>query len=80
MTSHSEPQVDGHVPAALLTTQQVAALLGLHTETVRELVRAGKLRDLRLGHRTRRYRPEDVAAYQRAAAGAVAEQLKEATQ
>ncbi len=77
--SHSEP-ADGTVPTALLTTKQVATLLGLHTETVRDLVRAGKLKDLRMGHRTRRYRPEDVAAYQLAAADAVAENIKESAQ
>jgi excisionase family DNA binding protein len=51
----------------LLTTKQVAGMLGVHTDTVRELVRTGKLRDIRLGWRTRRYRLEDVLAYQHAA-------------
>jgi excisionase family DNA binding protein len=44
----------------LLTTKQVAELLQVATDTVRRWRYAGKIPFVRLGHRTVRYRREDV--------------------
>ncbi len=43
----------------LLSTRQVSALLQLSVDTVRDLVRAGKLPGVKIG-RQLRYRPEDI--------------------
>lgn len=44
----------------LLTVAQVAELASVHVETVRNWARNGDLRDVRLGHRTVRYRASAV--------------------
>ena len=54
-----------HAPARLLTTNEVAARLGVHPVTVREWVRSGALASLRLGNRTRRVSEQDLAAFLR---------------
>jgi excisionase family DNA binding protein len=45
---------------AMLTTREVAALVGSHEITVQRAVKAGKLASYRLGPRMVRFRPEDV--------------------
>lgn len=47
----------------LLTADDVAKLLGRHPRTIANLAKAGDLRGIRLGRRTLRFHPEDVAAY-----------------
>ena len=49
-------------PEHYLTTLQVAARLQVAPGTVRRMARDGLLREYRLGHRTIRYRAEDVDA------------------
>lgn len=47
----------------IMTPEQVAELLQCSVPTLRKLVRAGKLREITVGPRTRRYRRADVEAY-----------------
>jgi excisionase family DNA binding protein len=47
----------------LLTAVDVAKLLGRHPRTVKTLAAQGELRGIRLGRRTLRFHPDDVAAY-----------------
>jgi predicted site-specific integrase-resolvase len=44
----------------LLTRRQVAAMLGLSTESVKRYERKGAIRSIKLNSRVIRYRPEDV--------------------
>ena len=44
----------------MLTTQEVAALIGAHEITVQRAVKAGKLASYRLGPRMVRFSPDDV--------------------
>jgi excisionase family DNA binding protein len=53
----------------LLTTEEVAELLGVSTRTVHRLADNGRLPRIRLGHRTVRFSPESVAALIDAACG-----------
>jgi excisionase family DNA binding protein len=53
MTTHTTPP--------LLTTAQVAERLAVSVDTVLDLIAAGQLRAHRLGHRTIRVDPADVA-------------------
>ena len=46
----------------LLNAEQVAEVLGVSVRTVHRLVEDGRLEPVRLGHRTVRYRPANVAA------------------
>jgi|TARA_R110000824_G_C14950328_1_gene650856 excisionase family DNA binding protein len=39
----------------LYTTQQMASILGVHPRTIRVWVKDGKLKEIKLGYRTRRY-------------------------
>lgn len=54
-----------------LTVAQVAKRLGCCEHTARQLIKDGKLPAMRVGGRrgTLRVRPDDLAAYERAAAG-----------
>ena len=47
----------------LQTVDQVAAALGMHPKTVLEVYRRGDLPGIKLGARTLRFHPDDVAAY-----------------
>lgn len=48
----------------LLTIQQVAKMLNVHTETLRRWDKSGKLKAMRVGtRRDRRYRKEDIEKY-----------------
>lgn len=47
---------------ALLTSEDVSRILGVHRNTVRRLVRRGQLRAIHVG-RLPRFRPEDLDAY-----------------
>ncbi len=49
--------------ARLMTTDQVADVLGVDPRTVREIVRAGDLPKIVVGRRTVRFHPHDVDAY-----------------
>ena len=49
--------------APLLTPEQVAQMLGRHPKTVLNLVARGELRAIKLGARTVRFDPADVADY-----------------
>ena len=51
-----------HPSEQYLTTLQVAARLQVAPGTVRRMARDGLLQECRLGHRTIRYRAEDVDA------------------
>jgi excisionase family DNA binding protein len=44
----------------LLTTEEVAQMFGVHERTVRTWVKAGLLKDIKIGHRTCRYSMNDV--------------------
>jgi excisionase family DNA binding protein len=44
----------------LLTTEQVAELFGVHERTIRTWVKAGLLKDIKIGHRTCRYSMNDI--------------------
>jgi excisionase family DNA binding protein len=47
----------------LISTSEAAAILGVHTNTVRNYVRYGELRPVQVAHRTKlRFRAEDVRA------------------
>jgi excisionase family DNA binding protein len=46
-----------------LTTEDVAAMLGVSVATIGRKTRSGELPYLKLGHRTYRYRRSDVAAF-----------------
>ena len=39
----------------LYTTQQMASILGVHPRTIRVWVKDGKLKEINLGYRTKRY-------------------------
>ena len=55
------PRDEGErVPRRLLTTFDVAALVGCHEETVRRAYLCGQLRRLRFGVRSCRFNPSDV--------------------
>jgi excisionase family DNA binding protein len=43
-----------------MSTQQAADYLGVSKSTIRRWVREGRLTNHKLGHRTVRYRPEDI--------------------
>jgi excisionase family DNA binding protein len=47
----------------LLRAEQVGKILGKHPRTVLVLARSGALPCVRLGHRTVRFRSEDVQAF-----------------
>ena len=48
-------------PAALLSAKEVAAILGVHPDRVRQLAASGDLPSIRLGeHGWHRFRAEDV--------------------
>tara|TARA_A100000171_G_C2137811_1_gene151824 strand:+ start:2351 stop:2524 length:174 start_codon:yes stop_codon:yes gene_type:complete len=47
-------------PNKLLTTEEVAQMFGVHERTVRTWVKAGLLKDIKIGHRTCRYSMNDV--------------------
>jgi excisionase family DNA binding protein len=47
----------------LLTAPDAAAYLGVHLHTLRTWVRAGRLPQVRFGHRTVRFRRTDLDAY-----------------
>lgn len=49
-------------PTALLRITDVAAILGVHRNTVHRLVSRGELRQIRVG-RLARFRPVDVERY-----------------
>ncbi|MFM2163522.1 MAG: Helix-turn-helix domain [Pseudomonadota bacterium] len=49
--------------ASLLRVSDVARLLSVPDSTVRWWTRIGRLPHVRMGPRTPRYRPEDVAAF-----------------
>lgn len=51
------------IPEALLTTIEVAEVLRIHPLSVRRLVRQGRLREVNLGWRTRRFHRTDVERY-----------------
>lgn len=51
----------------MLTTTQAAALLGVHPQTLRKLVRAGILPAYRVGHHYRLH-PTDLEAFLRGSA------------
>ena len=55
----SEPAPTSYPPEAVLTIQQVAQWLGVSRRTVQRL----RIPTVRLGHRTIRYRAEDVLQY-----------------
>ena len=38
-----------------LTTQQIADELGVHAKTIRLWVKSGKIKEINLGYRTKRY-------------------------
>lgn len=57
-------------PARYLSTAEAAQIAGRSTETIREWIRAGKLRTLpRRGRQHARIHPDDLEAALRAAAG-----------
>jgi len=49
-----------NTPDALLSRRQVAALLGVSTETIKRADRSGRLKALRFNSRLVRYRRADV--------------------
>ena len=57
-----EPHGQQLHPAALLTVRQVAALLGVHRNTIHRLVSSGELRAVRVG-RLPRFRSQDIDDY-----------------
>jgi excisionase family DNA binding protein len=57
----SPSNAPGH-EVGFLTTQQVAERLQVSAATVRRLVKDGRLSSCKLGHRTFRYRAEEVEA------------------
>lgn len=59
-----EPQVlDPAEPPRLLDAEDVARVLGKHPRTVLILAQRGELASIRLGRRTIRFHPDDVAAF-----------------
>ena len=56
-------------PEVLLDVDGVAAVLGLHQQTIYGMARSGELPSIRVG-RTWRFRPSDLKAWQDAKAGA----------
>jgi excisionase family DNA binding protein len=51
-------------PARLISAKDVAAILGVGPARVRELVRDGEIRSIRLGEKgSHRFRPEDVERF-----------------
>ncbi len=54
--------MDESPPIRLLTGEQVADIFGVRPRTVKDMARRGDLRPIRLGYRTTRYDPNDVAA------------------
>jgi excisionase family DNA binding protein len=55
----------------MLTYGETAEKLGVSVDTVRRLVKAHKLRAMRYGYRTVRFRPADVEAFMRSRQTAV---------
>ena len=47
----------------LMTTEEAAAFLNVHPETFRLWVRAGRIQQIRLGYRIRRYRRSDIEKF-----------------
>tara|TARA_R100001530_G_scaffold126726_1_gene95664 strand:+ start:1759 stop:1920 length:162 start_codon:yes stop_codon:yes gene_type:complete len=43
-----------------LTTQQVAKELGVHVKTIRLWAKSGKIKEIDLGYRTKRYDIQDL--------------------
>ena len=60
---------ESNQPEQLLDVDQVAALLGLHQQTIYTMARSGELRGIRAG-RSWRFRPSDVRAWQEEKAAA----------
>ena len=50
-------------PEKLLRKADVVEVLGLSPRTIDQLVKDGQLPAIRLGHRTRRFRAQDIEAY-----------------
>lgn len=50
-------------PEPLLTTAEVAAVLRMHPVSVRRLVRQGRLHEVNLGWRTRRFHRMEIERY-----------------
>ena len=59
MMDHS----NGHTPIHLLTSEEVADMLGVKRFFVEEKTRLGDIRSVKLGKRYRRYLPQDVLDY-----------------
>ena len=47
----------------LLTTEEVAGILGRNPRTILKAAHDGQLACVRLGHRTVRFRPDQIAEY-----------------
>jgi excisionase family DNA binding protein len=62
VTEHIRRASSAQHRTPLLTPEQVAAVLGVSVRTVRRLAAEGRLRPVRIGYRTTRFRPEDVDA------------------
>ena len=57
-------QAESNEPENLLTVEKVAALLGVHPQTVYDMARSGAIKGRKIG-RVWRFLPSDVSAYQR---------------
>ena len=55
---------ESNEPEKLLTVEEVAALLGVHPQTVYDMARSGAIKARKIG-RVWRFLPSDVSAYQR---------------
>lgn len=58
-----ESERSRHTVSRLLTTREVAELLQVTPDTVRELKQRGKLRAVQVGEQSPRFRESDVAAF-----------------
>lgn len=58
----------------LLDRDEVAAIVGLHPESIKRAEQAGKLRALKFGHKTVRYHPEDGHSWLNSARHAAGDQ------
>lgn len=61
------PEQGRNEPEKLLDVDEVAALLGVHQQTVYDMARSGELRGFKVG-RIWKFRPSDVSAWQAAKA------------
>lgn len=68
------PENERNEPEKLLDVDEVAALLGLHSQTIYDMARTGELAGFKVG-RVWKFRPSDVRAWQDAKAAAAAEKV-----